>query len=181
MFLELSSAPSPWVVRWAPQIRAGGEVLDVACGSGRHTRLLVEAGFKVQAVDRDIGGVADLAGHPRVVLRQADLENAPWPYAAASFDGIVVTRYLHRPLFPRLCEALRPGGVLIYETFMLGQQRYGRPRNPAYLLRPGELRTAISGDMKVLAYEEALEQPPALMQRLCAVVVASRGAHTSES
>lgn len=177
---DMASAPSPWVVRWTPRIKAGGDVLDVACGKGRHTRLLLTAGFKVEAVDRDISGVADVAGHPRIVLRQADLENAPWPYAAASFDGIVVTRYLHRPLFPRLCEALRPGGVLIYETFMLGQERFGHPHNPAYLLRPGELRTAIEPGMEVLAYEEAFEQPPARVQRLCAVV-AGQESHTSNA
>lgn len=166
---KTSGAPSVWVVRWVPQIRAGGDVLDVACGSGRHARLLLASGFRVEAVDRDVRGVAGLTGHPRVTLRQADLENAPWPYAAGSFDGIVVTRYLHRPLFPRLCEALRPGGVLIYETFMLGQERYGHPSNPAFLLQPGELRRAINGDMNVLAYEEALEQPSAWVQRVCAV------------
>jgi SAM-dependent methyltransferase len=168
---QLISAPSEWVVRCAPLIRAGGRVLDVACGAGRHTRFLIQTGFKVEAVDRDISGLAFLSG---VVARQADLESEPWPYLVGGFDGIVVTNYLHRPLFPRLFEALAAGGVLIYETFSEGNQLLGRPRNPDYLLRSGELLEQVKGRLEVGAYEElcVLQNHPAVVQRICAVKVA---------
>lgn len=173
MALELQSvsAPSEWVVRCAPLIRAGGRVLDVACGAGRHTRFLIQAGFQVEAVDRDTSALASLAG---VVARQADLEGEPWPYSAGEFDGIVVTNYLHRPLFSRLFEALAAGGVLIYETFSDGNQRLGRPRNPDYLLKSGELLDQVKGRLEVNAYEElcVFQSNRAVVQRICAVKAA---------
>ncbi|HXN16011.1 MAG TPA: class I SAM-dependent methyltransferase, partial [Usitatibacter sp.] len=110
--------PSPWVQRWVGWIRPGGAVLDLACGSGRHARLLAKLGFEVDAVDRD--PVLFAAPPPRVTLRAADLEAGPWPYAGRKFDGIVVTNYLHRPLLPLLADSLELGGVLIYETFARG-------------------------------------------------------------
>lgn len=160
--------PSPWVRQWATEIRPGGAVLDLACGSGRHARLLARAGFEVEAVDRDIALFADPP--PGVTLRQADLEAAPWPYAGRRFDGIVVTNYLHRPLLPRLVEALEPGGLLVYETFARGNERFGKPSNPAFLLEPGELLEAVRGRLRVLAYEDRVvsEPRPAAIQRLAA-------------
>lgn len=168
--LQGISAPSEWVVRYAPQIRSGGRVLDVACGTGRHARFLLQAGFKVEAVDRDISALAVLAG---VVTRQADLEGEPWPYSVGEFDGIVVTNYLHRPLFFRLFEALTVGGVLIYETFSDGNQLLGRPRNPDYLLKSGELLEQVKGWLEVIAYEElcVLQNIRSVVQRICAVKV----------
>lgn len=162
--------PSPWVLRFAPLIRAGGEVLDLACGEGRHARALAALGLRVEAVDRDIGALAALADTANVGVRQADLEGGPWPYAGRCFDAIVVTNYLHRPLFPLLVDALREGGVLIYETFMSGNERFGRPSNPDFLLRPGELLEAF-GSLQVVAFEqgEAALPKPAAVQRLCAV------------
>jgi SAM-dependent methyltransferase len=167
-----AAEPSPWVSRWVPLIRVGGRVLDLACGSGRHTRLLARLGYRVEAVDRDVA-VLGGAGHlPGVSLRQADLENGPWPYRGEKFDGIVVTNYLHRPLLPVLLASLDSGGVLIYETFALGNEKFGRPRNPAFLLRPGELRELVRGRLKIVAYEETIvtEPRPAQVQRICAVV-----------
>lgn len=165
------STPSEWVVRCAPLIRGGGRVLDVACGSGRHARFLIQAGFQVEAVDRDISALGFLPG---VVTRQADLEAEPWPYSAGEFDGIVVTNYLHRPLFLHLFEALAAGGVLIYETFSEGNQRLGRPRNPDYLLKSGELLEQVKGRLEVNAYEElcVIQNERAVMQRICAVKAA---------
>ena len=164
-------APSEWVCRFAPRIRAGGSVLDLACGGGRHARFLAAAGHAVLAVDRDAAALATLAGVPGVTTREADLEGAPWPLTGAQFDGIVVTRYLHRPLLLPLAAALAPGGVLIYETFAAGNERFGRPRNPEFLLEPGELLELARGRLRVLAYEDlTVEQPrPACLQRLCAV------------
>lgn len=162
--------PSPWVVRWADRVRAGGRVLDVACGSGRHARYFAGRGHPVEAVDRDpamLAGLADVAG---IAPRVADLESGPWPYAGQQFAGIVVANYLHRPLFPSLLRALAPEGVLIYETFAAGNERFGRPSNPDFLLKPGELLELVRGRLQVIAYE-ALEisQPrPAVVQRICA-------------
>jgi SAM-dependent methyltransferase len=155
--------PSAWVLAWAPRI-ASGTVLDVACGGGRHARVFLERGLKVVAVDRAPQPI------PGARLVQADLEDgSPWPFAGERFEGIVVTNYLWRPLFPVLAESLAPGGLLIYETFMAGNERYGKPSNPQFLLRPGELLAAF-GALDVIAFEEGfVERPkPAMMQRLCA-------------
>ena len=159
--------PSPWVRRWAGAIRRGGRVLDVACGRGRHLRYLGSLGFEVVGVDRD---EAALAGIDGAEIRVADIEAGPWPFSPGEFDGVVVTNYLHRPLFPRLVGALRPGGVLIYETFALGNERYGRPSNPDFLLQPGELLKSVE-PLSVVAFEQGLISSPkqALMQRICAL------------
>lgn len=161
-------APSAWVRRWVGEIRAGGRVLDLACGRGRHARLLAQLGFRVDAVDRDIALLADPPAAVRAL--QADLEAGPWPYPGQRFDGIVVTNYLHRPLLATLVEALAPGGILLYETFARGNERFGKPSNPAFLLAPGELLEAVRGRLHVIAYEDRVvgEPRPAALQRLAA-------------
>jgi SAM-dependent methyltransferase len=156
-------APSAWVERWAP-LMPPGRVLDLACGTGRHARFLAARGFDVVAVDREPQSI------PGVRFLRADLEDgSPWPLPGERFAGIVVTNYLHRPLFPAIAEALAPGGVLIYETFMQGNERYGRPSNPAFLLAPGELWRAFAG-LHVIAFEQGRVRTPkpAMIQRLCA-------------
>ena len=164
-------APSPWVCRFAPLIAAGGVVLDLACGQGRHARHLARLGLHVEAVDRDSQALARLAGVTGISTRCADLEASPWPFGAGSFDGIVVANYLHRPLLPALLDALRPGGVLIYETFALGNERLGRPSKPEFLLRPDELLQWVAGRLHVLAFEQGRieRSKPAVVQRICAV------------
>ena len=166
-----SDVPSAWVCRWAELVPAGGGVLDVATGGGRHARYFAARGHPVEAVDRDAAGLAGLAGMAGITARCADLESAPWPYAGRTFAGIIVTNYLHRPLFPRLLAALAPGGVLIYETFAAGNERYGRPANPDFLLRHGELLEVVRGRLTVVAYEDLLVSvpKPARVQRICAV------------
>jgi SAM-dependent methyltransferase len=161
-------APSPWVTRWTPMIRPGGGVLDVACGGGRHARWLARLGFEVDAVDRDPALFADPP--PGVRLLGADLEQGPWPYPGRRFDAIVVVNYLHRPLLPVQVAALEPGGVLIYETFAQGNERFGKPSNPDFLLQPGELLEAVRGKLRVIAFEDlSVEEPkPAALQRVCA-------------
>lgn len=146
-------------------------VLDVACGGGRHARYFAARGHAVEAVDRDSAALAGLVGVSQVVTTCADVESGPWPYSGRTFGVIVVTNYLYRPLFPFLLEALAPGGVLIYETFAVGNERYGRPSNPEFLLRPGELLAVVQGRLRVLAYEDiVVESPkPAMVQRICAV------------
>lgn len=163
--------PSQWVTRWAACIPAGGRVLDLASGNGRHARYFAARGHPVDAVDRDPELPARLAGVPGVTARIADLEGGQWPYSGEQFAGIVVTNYLHRPLLPVLLEALGFGGVLIYETFAMGNERFGRPSNPAYLLQPGELLEAARLRLRVIAYEDVIvEKPrPAAVQRICGV------------
>jgi SAM-dependent methyltransferase len=164
-------APSDWVCRFAPHIRAGGSVLDVACGGGRHSRYLVARGLQVLAVDIEAALLRALDGIAGIRTETADLEGGPWPYADRRFDAVVVTRYLHRPLLLPMVEALAPDGVLIYETFAAGNERYGRPRNPEFLLQPGELLELARGRLRVLAYEDLyVESPkPAMIQRICAI------------
>jgi len=163
--------PSAWVEQWVTLMRPGGEVLDVACGSGRHARFLARLGFEVVAVDRDASLFRDKPAG--VELVEADIEGAPWPFAGRRFDGIVVTNYLHRPLLPILVDSLEPGGVLVYETFARGNERFGKPSNPAFLLTPGELLEAVRGRLRVVAYEDrVVDQPrPAAIQRICGVLV----------
>jgi SAM-dependent methyltransferase len=162
-------APSPWVTRWARLIPQGA-VLDLASGRGRHARHLASLGHEVLALDRDREALAALAGVPGVQTLCADLEAGSWPLAGRSFAGIVVCNYLHRPLLPRLADSLEPGGVLIYETFAVGNERYGRPSNPAFLLRPGELLEAFGNSLTVVAFEQGLvsSPKPAVVQRICA-------------
>jgi SAM-dependent methyltransferase len=144
-------------------------VLDLAARTGRHTQLLLETGFAVCVVDRDISALSPLAGSG-CELRQVDLETgALWPLGAG-YDGIVVTNYLHRRLLPAIGQALAPGGVLIYETFARGNERLGRPHKPDFLLRPGELLDAFSM-LTVVAFEQGeVSMPrPAVIQRIAVV------------
>jgi SAM-dependent methyltransferase len=154
-------------VRWAPRVTRG-PVLDVACGEGRHARFFAGKGFEVVAVDRQSPSLSLPAG---IQFLKTDLEgSAPWPFAGRKFGAVVVTNYLHRPLFAHLAESLGEGGVLIYETFMLGNERFGRPSNPDFLLRPGELREAFSF-LTLLGFEEGefARPKPAMLQRICAL------------
>lgn len=175
--LHDASKPSDWVERFAPLILQGGRVLDLACGSGRHSRLLARLGHAVVALDRDAEALSrvtqDLEGEiaGRIECLQADVESGPWPFGAGEFDGVVVTNYLHRPLMDALVAVLRPGGVLIYETFAQGNERYGRPSNPAFLLARDELLRQFGASLEVVAFEQGLVERvvPAVVQRLCAI------------
>jgi SAM-dependent methyltransferase len=168
MHATLDLPPSPWIRRWIGFVRPGGAVLDLACGSGRHARWLAELGFEVDAVDRD----TSLFHAPPASIRllAADLEAGRWPYDGRHFDAIVVTNYLHRPLLPVLVKSLEIGGILLYETFARGNERFGKPSNPAFLLEPGELLEAVRGKLRVLGFEDlVVEEPrPAAVQRICA-------------
>lgn len=167
-----SLTPSSWVVRFAALVPVGGLVLDVAAGSGRHTRYFRARGHPVVALDRDVTGLADLAGDPAVEIVAADLETGtPWPLGPRRFASVVVTNYLHRPLFPDIVAAVANGGALIYETFAAGNERFGKPRNPDFLLRPGELLEIVRGRLRVVAYEDIEVDVPkrAMVQRIAAV------------
>ena len=167
-------APSAWVTRFAPLIPAGGRVLDVACGSGRHLRWLAAQGWRVTGVDRDEAAVQPLRELAQVMV--ADIEAGPWPLPPRAFDGVVVTNYLWRALLPNIKASLAPGGVLIYETFADGQQHIGKPSRPDFLLQPGELLQAFAG-LRVVAFEDGHEsRPERFVQRLVAVLEAQHTA-----
>lgn len=155
-------------MRFAPLIRPGGRVLDLAAGNGRHARVLSALGFAVTAVDRDTGALGDIPGE--VIAR--DLEDGgPWALGE-DWDGIVVTNYLHRPLLPAIVASLGPEGVVIYETFAVGNERLGKPARPEFLLRPGELLAAFAA-LHVVAFEqgEVTTPRPAVVQRVAAARV----------
>jgi SAM-dependent methyltransferase len=161
------TAPSPWLLRWAHLIAPGGAVLDLAAGSGRHAAWLAARGRVVTAVDRDGEAMRPLAASAEVVV--ADLERDPWPFAGRTFDAIVVTNYLWRPLFGLLEAALAPGGVLLYETFAAGNESVGRPARAEFLLGRGELLTAFAG-LRTVAFEDGfLRNPERFVQRLVAL------------
>jgi len=170
--------PSPWVVRFSSLIRAGGTALDLACGGGRHTRYLLELGYKVVALDRSTQALSDLTDNPDCEVICADLEQAepvfktPGLLERRTFNGIIVVNYLYRPLMDELIDALAPGGVLIYETFARGNEVFTRPRNPDHLLKSGELLALAEGKLQVLAYEHGIIEKgplPGVVQRLCAI------------
>lgn len=164
-------APSPWLVRWAHLLEPQSRVLDVACGSGRHLHFMHTLGHQVTGVDADISAAQALA--PFSELIQADLQSQPWPLhddqGARLFDAVLVCNYLWRPLWPSLLASLAPGGILLYETFASGQEQWGRPRNPDFLLRPGELLERCQS-LQIVAYECGLaSDPPRVVQRLAAL------------
>lgn len=162
------------MLRWAHLIRAGGSVLDVACGSGRHLRWLAAQGWAVTGIDRDATALAPLQGLGRTF--EADIESGPWPLVNERFDAVVVTNYLWRALWPVLRGSLAEGGVLIYETFAQGNEVFGKPSNPAFLLGPGELLEASQG-LHVVAFEDGvLDAPLRRVQRIVSVNSAAAGA-----
>ena len=170
MHRHRSRVPSPWITRHAGLIAAGGHVLDLACGGGRHTRFLRERDLRVTAIDIDTSGLADLSNDPLVEIVEMDLERpGAAPLAGRRFDAVLVTDYLFRPLLVPLVDCLEPGGVFLYETFALGNERFGRPRNPDFLLQRGELLALAEGRLTVIAYEHLTVPPPApkIVQRLC--------------
>jgi SAM-dependent methyltransferase len=163
---------SPWIQRFAGLVPAAGRVLDIACGGGRHTRFFLGRGHTVTVVDRDTSGVKDLQDNPGVEILEYDLEaGAPWPFAGRTFEGVVVTNYLWRPILPDVVAAVAPGGALLYETFARGQEQFGHPHNPDFLLTPGELLDAVREVLRVAAYEDLIIEEPDLkaVQRIAAV------------
>lgn len=196
-----SGSASPWILRWLERLPPGATVLDFAAGSGRHARAARERGLRVLAVDRDgqalarlhddeartatcdAHGAGDVAGPGRIASRVADLESGPWPFAAHErFDAVVVANYLFRPRFALLASLVAPRGLLVYETFAQGNERYGRPSNPAFLLAPGELLVrARRAGLTVLGYEAGVVQrpAPAAIQRVCAIRARDAGALAS--
>ena len=165
-----ATAPSTWIERFAARVPSG-PVLDVAAGAGRHTRFFQELGHPVTAIDRDVSRLLAFAADPTVTVIPRDLEGEPpWPFAGQTFAAVVVTNYLHRPLFPALLLSVAPGGLLLYETFAAGNERFGKPSHPDHLLRPGELLEVVRDTLQVVAYEHlVVDTPyPAVVQRVAA-------------
>lgn len=167
------TAPSPWFVRHSPLVKAGGSVLDVAAGGGRHARLFAEAGHKVTAVDKATDALLPLGESHGVRVIMSDLEDgSPWPLPGETFDAVIVSNYLFRPLMPLLLASLAPDGVLLYETFARGNEVYSRPRNPDHLLNCGELLEFVRGKLQVVAYTHGLVESGdqrSVRQAICAV------------
>ncbi len=160
-------APSAWVKHWSHLVPVGARVLDVACGTGRHVLWFAQRGCIVTGVDRDAPATQPLRGVAEIV--DADIEIGPWPFAARQFDAVIVTNYLWRPRLAEIVACVTIGGVLIYETFAAGNETVGKPSNPDFLLRPGELLQATSG-LRVVAYEDGFEpQPARFVQRIVAL------------
>ena len=165
-------APSEWFVRHAHLVAPRARVLDVACGYGRHARLFAQRGAQVLAVDRDAEALAALDGVPGIETRRIDLEDSDWPFANERFDAIVVANYLFRPALPHIVASVADDGALLYETFARGNEAYGRPSNPAFLLEPGELVAAVGGRLTVVEFAQGLiasGDRRAVVQRIAAV------------
>ena len=171
--------PSPWLVRFAPLIKPEGRVLDLACGGGRHGRYLLDRGCKVTFLDRETSAITDLNDRANATVIETDLEqgndifSGSGPLNGECFDAIVITNYLYRPLLDDIVTAIGKNGVLIYETFARGNERFTRPRNPDHLLKSGELLEMVAGKMQVIAYEHGIIEKgpiPGVIQRICAVV-----------
>lgn len=168
----MPATPSSWIARFAALVPAGARVLDVAAGTGRHARFFAARGAHVVAVDVDADALATLADVPGVATRVADLEGDAWPFADASFDAIVVTNYLHRPRLADLLATLAPHGALLYETFAAGNEAFGRPSRPAFLLNENELFDAFRERLVVVAFEQGAiveHERTAVVQRIAAV------------
>jgi SAM-dependent methyltransferase len=163
--------PSPWIVRWSHLLQPQSTVLDVACGSGRHLHWFANLGHKVTGIDRDIDHAHQRL--PGAELVRADMESNPWPLTKGgqvrTFDAVVVTNYLWRPLMSTVVESVAFDGVLLYETFARGHEKLGRPSRADFLLQPGELLN-VCADFEVVAYENGfLDNPPRIVQRIAAV------------
>lgn len=169
---DQNSLPSPWIVKWAPHIRSKGLILDLAAGSGRHTHYVNKAGHAVIAVDKDVASLQRQSWAQSVNIIKIDLEDeTPWPFASGTFAGIIVTNYLHRPLLPDLARSLEPGGLLLYETFAIGHEKFGKPSNPDFLLQAGELLSfSDEAGLTTLGYfsGEVTQPRPAVIQCLAA-------------
>ena len=127
------------------------------------------------AVDRDETALQSLRDIENITVNHCDIENNSWPYDANTFDAVVVCNYLWRPTFDTLLATIKPNGVLLYETFMEGNERFGKPSRADFLLRSNELLTRTQGKFRVIAFEEGVEHSDgiavAMKQKICAIRV----------
>lgn len=167
--------PDLWVQKYAALVPQG-PVLDLACGKGRHGRYFLGLGYPVTFIDKDISGVADLFSQDKSPYSNANTQlikhnlenNSPWPFHPNQFSGIVVTNYLYRPLLSQLITTLKPGGIIIYKTFAKGNEQFGKPKNPDFLLQENELRTVFNKQFQEIAFFQGQEMnPDRITQAIC--------------
>jgi len=163
--------PSDWVLRFVHLIKPGGRILDLAAGHGRHSFYFLEQGFNVVAADIDVSSLRHKTALEGFSVLEVDLEVGHWPFHSLSFDAIVVTNYLFRPHFPWIIGSLKEMGVLLFESFGAGNEKFGRPKNPQFLLSSGEIYNFLSESLHVVSYEHGIENEPrrSVRQRICAV------------
>jgi tellurite methyltransferase len=168
--------PAPFLEEVLPRIVASGprgrRALDLAAGAGREAAFLAMNGFEVEAVDDDpeiLASAEALAARHGVSIRTTvrDLEWRDVDLGIERYDLITVFRFLHRPLFPGIERAIAPGGWLVYETFRRGQERFGRPTHPRFLLNDQELSSAFPS-LAVEHYEELDPESGPITARLLA-------------
>ena len=167
----MNKKPNKWIECYSSLIPSGKGVLDLACGSGRHTGMLLHKGYQVTAVDIDIDLIKQNFSNKKLDIVKCDLEGlSSWPFGKNTFWGIIVVNYLHRPLYSKIMESLEKGGVLVYQTFADGHSQYGKPKNPDYLLKRGELKKVFDS-MRIMSYQHGyLSYPsPSIVQIICFV------------
>ena len=170
-----AQAPSSWISRFAHLVQPQGQVLDIACGLGRHMRLFHAQNHRVVGIDQAHAAIDAVANLGQAI--QADIENGPWPLPGQQFDAVVVTNYLWRPLWSQILDSVKPGGLLLYETFAQGNEAFGKPSRADFLLAPGELLKVCEG-WSVVAYEHGqLRQPERMVQRIAAIKPAADSTH----
>ena len=170
-----AQAPSSWISRFAHLVQPQGQVLDIACGLGRHMRLFHAQNHRVVGIDQSQAAIDAVANLGQAI--QADIENGPWPLPGQQFDAVVVTNYLWRPLWPQILDSVKPGGLLLYETFAQGNEAFGKPSRADFLLAPGELLEVCEG-WTIVAYEHGqLRQPERVVQRIAAIKPGADGPH----
>jgi len=160
--------PSSWVIKYANYVPKNSKVLDLACGMGRHTQLFMGRGCHVTAVDIDTQGLQEFANSPNCQIVEMDIEQSEDWLLSQDFNCIVVTNYLHRPIMKHLANALAPEGILIYQTFMSGNEKFGKPSNPDFLLKKDELMETFEDELEVIAFSQGLTSKPSMMQQICA-------------
>ena len=170
-----AQAPSQWIARFAHLVRPQGQVLDIACGLGRHMRMFHAKNHDVTGIDKAQAAIDAVANLGPAI--QADIENGPWPLPGQQFDAVVVTNYLWRPLWPQILDSVKPGGLLLYETFAQGNEAFGKPSRADFLLAPGELLQVCNG-WQIIAYEHGqLRQPERVVQRIAALKPAAENSN----
>ena len=170
-----AQAPSQWIARFAHLVRPQGQVLDIACGLGRHMRMFHAKHNGVTGIDKAQAAIDAVANLGPAI--QADIENDPWPLSGQQFDAVVVTNYLWRPLWPQILDSVKPGGLLLYETFAQGNEAFGKPSRADFLLAPGELLQVCNG-WQIIAYEHGqLRQPERVVQRIAAIKPAAENSN----
>ena len=170
MTTQINFKPSLWIVKNLKNISKNCNILDLACGYGRHSIYAKKIGLNVTAADIDYEKLFYLKNVHNITVLRLDLEKKfNWPFKKNIFDAVIVTNYLYRPLFKNIFYSIKPKGFLLYETFTLENKQFGRPYNLNYLLKPRELLDlALDYEISVIEYEEIITHyiKPKAIQRI---------------